>query len=320
MDVKDIRYTKLSDGDLPTLYKHYFRRHNLSCESVPVDSYMWRDVCDIYWTVIDDECMLMVEDIGDGYYAGCLPICAEDKLTYYFKIQEEYFNKVLHIPLEVLYADEAGLELLKAAGLMEDYEITENEELRDFLYDGETMRSLKGRKLSKKRNHIHRFETLYDGKWEYRSLKAEDREQVCELFEAWKREKDIALSGNEEIDIEDADLEIELEYKFIKELFDHADFFDLLKVGGIFIEGKLKAFAIGSYNGFDKMAVINIEKADASVEGLYQVINQQFLIHEFPDAELVNREDAAGDEGLYKSKMSYFPIGFGKKYRVCQKP
>ena len=49
------------------------------------------------------------------------------------------------------------------------------------------------------------------------------------------------------------------------------------------------------------------------------MINQQFLLHEFPDAMIVNREDDVGLEGLRRAKMSYNPIGFEKKYMVSQK-
>ncbi|MBF1029068.1 MAG: DUF2156 domain-containing protein, partial [Lachnospiraceae bacterium] len=66
-------------------------------------------------------------------------------------------------------------------------------------------------------------------------------------------------------------------------------------------------------------ACISVEKADAGITGLYQMINQQFLLHEFPDAMIVNREDDVGLEGLRRAKMSYNPIGFEKKYMVSQK-
>lgn len=76
---------------------------------------------------------------------------------------------------------------------------------------------------------------------------------------------------------------------------------------------------MGSYNSREKMAVIHIEKANPEFNGLYQFINQQFLVHEFPEAVLVNREDDVGIPGLRKSKMSYNPIGFARKFMVEQK-
>ena len=81
----------------------------------------------------------------------------------------------------------------------------------------------------------------------------------------------------------------------------------------------MQAFTIGSYNPFEKMAVIHIEKANAQIRGLYQFINQQFLIHAFPTVKLVNREDDLGLEGLRRAKMSYCPVGFARKYSVRQR-
>ena len=54
------------------------------------------------------------------------------------------------------------------------------------------------------------------------------------------------------------------------------------------------------------------------MRGLYQYINREFLIHAYPNAALVNREDDMGLEGLRKAKMSYNPIGFARKYSVKQ--
>ena len=64
------------------------------------------------------------------------------------------------------------------------------------------------------------------------------------------------------------------------------------------------------------MALIHIEKANPVIRGLYPFINQQFLVHEFSDAEFVNREEDLGIEGLRKAKLSYHPVRFVEKYTV----
>ena len=92
-----------------------------------------------------------------------------------------------------------------------------------------------------------------------------------------------------------------------------------VRMAGVYIDGQLEAFTIGSLNVRENMAVIHIEKANPEIRGLYQFINQQFLINEFPQAELVNREDDVGMEGLRKAKMSYYPIGFARKYMVRER-
>ncbi|MGL5313806.1 MAG: phosphatidylglycerol lysyltransferase domain-containing protein, partial [Peptostreptococcaceae bacterium] len=55
------------------------------------------------------------------------------------------------------------------------------------------------------------------------------------------------------------------------------------------------------------------------IRGLYQYINQQFLVNEFPDVEFVNREEDLGIEGLRKAKLSYHPIKFVEKYTVISR-
>ena len=89
-------------------------------------------------------------------------------------------------------------------------------------------------------------------------------------------------------------------------------------MGGIYIDGRLEAFAIGSYNEKEKMAIIHIEKANPEIRGLYQFINQQFLIHEFPEAEIVNREDDMGLPGTPSGEDVLCADGFREKYRIKQ--
>jgi hypothetical protein len=62
--------------------------------------------------------------------------------------------------------------------------------------------------------------------------------------------------------------------------------------------------------------VIHIEKANADIPGLYQVINQEFLKHEAGGCIYVNREQDLGVDGLRQSKMSYNPLLFVKKFNI----
>ena len=91
-----------------------------------------------------------------------------------------------------------------------------------------------------------------------------------------------------------------------------------VEMGGVYVDGRMEAFTIGSLNPLENMAVIHIEKANPEMRGLYQYINREFLVHAFPDVALVNREDDMGLEGLRKAKMSYNPIAFARKYSVTQ--
>ena len=55
---------------------------------------------------------------------------------------------------------------------------------------------------------------------------------------------------------------------------------------------------------------VNFEKADATVNGAYAIINRDFarmLRARYPELELLNREDDMGLEGLRRAKESYVP-------------
>ena len=90
-------------------------------------------------------------------------------------------------------------------------------------------------------------------------------------------------------------------------------------MAGIYIDGVLQAFTMGSYNKEQQMAMIHIEKANDKIRGLYPFINQQFLLHEMEGCKYVNREDDMGLLSLRKAKESYHPIEKVKKYMVIQK-
>ena len=108
------------------------------------------------------------------------------------------------------------------------------------------------------------------------------------------------------------------EVEGIHDILSHLEQLEV-KMGGVFIDGKMQAFTMGSLNRAENMAVVHIEKANPEIEGLYQVINREFLQNAFPEVTLVNREDDLGLPGLRQSKLSYYPCGYARKFLVYQK-
>ena len=104
-----------------------------------------------------------------------------ENLKKYFDMTVEYFNNVLHIPLKIYLADEEAVEFLHLKE-SDDFVVTEQEDLKDYLYDGEAMRKLSGKKLHKKKNHLNAFLKEYEGRYEFRRLCCSDRDDVYGLF------------------------------------------------------------------------------------------------------------------------------------------
>ena len=148
----------------------------------------------------------------------------------------------------------------------------------------------------------------YEGRFEYKPLCCCNTPEIISFIEEWNEKK----ASNDEYN------RVDYELMGIQSVLKNCE---LLKfqMGGVFIDGKLEAFSIGSYSQAEETAYIHVEKANYEIRGLYAFINQQFLIHAFPQALKVNREDDMGLEGLRKAKLSYQPINLVKKYNIIQK-
>ena len=203
-------------------------------------------------------------------------------------------------------SDEEAVEQLGLKNMPDKFKITEQVDLKDYLYDGNAMRTLSGKKLHKKKNHLNAFKREYEGRYEYRRLCCSDRGDVWKFLDRWREEKG-----------EEVEEHLDYEVRGIHEILKNCSLLNV-RMSGVYIDGHLEAFTIGSYNPLEQMAVIHIEKANPEIRGLYQFINQQFLIEEFPEAVLINREDDLGLEGLRKAKLSYNPIDYARKYQVEQ--
>lgn len=299
----EIQFKKLEAEDVEMLTSFYGKRHDMTCDSVILDSFLWAGYYDVAFAVRDEKAVLWTMQVDGKTYAS-LPVCTLEDMPHYFDELERYFNETLHRPMEIYLADEVAVEYLNLPA--EKYSVVELLDAKDYLYSAEKLKKLSGKKLHKKKNHLNSFLREYEGRFEYRTICCSDREDVWEFLEKWRIQK-----GQE------VEHHLDPEVEGIHEILNNCSVFDV-RMGGIYVDDKLEAFSIGSYNAMEKMAIIHIEKANPDMRGLYQYINQQFLTHEFPDAELVNREDDMGLPGLRRAKESYDPIGFARKFRITQ--
>ena len=274
-----------------------------ACEYCFNTLYMWQHLYKTGYYIGDGFAVIVAEYEGNTF--SILPLAKKEDMPRVIEFVVDYFEK----EQKKIYfrgITKEVVEFLKE-NYPEKFDYTEERDLFDYVYDGESMRELKGRKNVKKRNHINYFIKEYEGRYEYRLLDEKDFDACLALVQEWTSNKE----ENGQVDEE-----MEEELIGIKKLFkNYSVLKDKLKIAGIFIDGKLEAFTMGEYINPD-MALIHIEKANPSIRGLYPFINQQFLVHEFSDVEFVNREEDLGIEGLRKAKLSYHPVRFVEKYTV----
>ncbi len=174
-----------------------------------------------------------------------------------------------------------------------------NRDRGDYIYKTCDLIELTGRKYHKKKNHLNKFFSQYQG-FTFEYIGANN---LAELLTTWKQ-----------WDNTDNDISLQNESKGIVSVFEH--YMDLGFLGGLLrFNGDIIAFSFGEIIR-DNLCIIHIEKANIQYHGAYQAINQQLLLHCFHNITYVNREEDLGIEGLRKAKMSYHPEFILEKYEI----
>lgn len=276
-----------------------------ACEYCFTTLYMWRHVYHTNYYVSDDFAIIVGEYEGDRF--SVLPLASKENMHKAIEFMVNYFkSEDYKIYLRAVTKEVVDLLDEEYPG---KFNYIEERDYFDYIYDAESLRTLAGRKNQKKRNHLNYFIKEYEGRVNYKTLSKEDFNECIRVLKSWIKDKEAQNSDDEGIDDE---------FIGIKKIFDNYDILkEDVKVGGVYIDGELQAFSIGEKIN-DNMAVIHIEKANSDIRGLYQYINQQFLLNEFSDVEFVNREEDLGIEGLRKAKLSYHPCRFVEKFTVME--
>lgn len=222
----------------------------------------------------------------NAYYL--MPIGCGDIRRGIEKIIEDAHSRGIKAVFRQIYEDD--IKILKGEY---GFEISEDRDMADYVYNVDKMISLAGKKLHSKRNFLNRFK---QNDYVFEEITAENIEEAKEFALS-------TLEGKENTD--DEELAIRL-------LMDN---FDTLGQKGAVIkmDGKVIAVTAGEELNEDTV-VVHLEKANPEIAGAYQAINQMFLENCFADKTYVNREEDMGLEGLRKAKLSYYPDILLMKY------
>ncbi len=269
-----------------------------ACEYSFTTMYMWQQSYGFRYYKTDKFLLIFGEYEGEVFVIN--PLCENQYLDEAFDEIEHIFRE-LQKPLEFrAITEEIKAYIEKRYGnRFYYYNIRDN---WDYVYEGDKMRDLSGRKLHSKKNHFNSFLKEYDGRYEYRLLTKDEFEKCIELEEKWARTKE-------------NDQNLISERLAISKIFSNIRFLPDIRVGGIYVDGKLEAFSIGDLI-LPNMALIHVEKANPDIRGLYVAMSVFFLRNEFENAELINREDDLGMEGLRQAKLSYKPYKMVEKYWI----
>lgn len=166
----------------------------------------------------------------------------------------------------------------------------------DYIYLRQELAEMKGKSLKAKRNHVNKFLLEHPG-FSYCDLTPSLFEECRQVEGQWR---DRVSGGSHEYNIM-----ANAELRAMETVFSHWDALGM-RGGCIYAEGRMVAFTYGSAVTHDTFDVC-VEKADRTVDGAFNIINQQFAVHLPEQYVYINREEDMGLEGLRKSKQSYHP-------------
>ncbi len=283
--------------------KFLLRRMSKNSEFSFTNLFMWRKSYNIKYAIIDDMLCLFVRH-KNGPISATFPIGftnadgSEKDVTNALNFILDWFNSQGYEPLIRLY-DQSAVKKLEDT-FPGKFILTEDRGNFDYVYKVEDLINLSGKKYHSKRNHINKFIAKYPN-YQYCKMTPDDAQECIDLFDSWRLPKDDGSS-----------MELAEEREAIIELLDNWN--DLGITGGcIRVDGKMVAFSFGEALSNDTV-VVHLEHADTSYEGIFAVINQQFLENEWQNYTYVNREEDMGIPGMRKAKLSYRPAFMIEEY------
>lgn len=166
----------------------------------------------------------------------------------------------------------------------------------DYVYLRQELTEMKGKNLKAKRNHVNKFLSEHPD-FEYVGLTPERFDECRQLSMLWRNEVHQDIPYYNEM--------VRAEQRAMETVLAHWDELGM-RGGCIYADGRLVAFTYGAAVTHDTFDVL-VEKADRTVDGAFNIINQQFAAHLPEEYVYINREEDMGLEGLRKSKLSYHP-------------
>lgn len=273
-----------------------------NCDLAFANMCSWQFLYDSEYAVIDDMLLIRFKIEDKKRTAYMMPMGNED-MRKAVEFLEEDSQRLGH-PLCMLGITPESKALLDSLFPQMFHYIPERD-FFDYIYLRSDLETLHGKKLQPKRNHVNKFNKLY--KYEYLEITEDIVAECVELEEKWFNENQSADDLQELIE----------EHRSITFALAHGKELGLAG-GAIRINGKIVAFSYGSPINNNTFGV-HVEKADTGYEGIYAVINKEFVSHLPEQYIYINREEDLGIEGLRKAKLSYQPAILLEKSAVMKR-
>lgn len=304
-DADVLRFTPVTDADLPLINGLLQAAISRTCDYSIGGIFMWIDYFNYEYCVAYDTLFIkgrtetLRSEVAFMLPVGALPL---DQAVELIRL---YCDRRGLRPVFSAVPDDRLEALVDVLGQNADIEPIDD--WADYLYDIRSLASLKGKSLSKKRNHVNQF-IAANPDWILEPLSYDLLPETRMFFDGNR-------TGEKTDDASAAMAEYEHE-QCSRVLRDYASYpFEGAVLRGQ--SGEIVAMAIGEVIG--DTLFVHIEKMNHEVPGAGAAINKffsEYMLTRHPALRYANREEDCGDPGLRVAKLQYKPFALLHKYNV----
>ena len=272
-----------------------------SCDYTPGNLIMWARFMDYSYAVHEETLFIACKSQLDLTVKAFLPPIGRLPFEKSIAMLEEFCNSTGR-PMRLTAVPEEMLGEIKE--LLPQHAATSLEGWSDYIYNAESLATLKGKALNKKRNRYNKFiaeQPLHS----YNNFTADDTVDVIKFL----------------VDNRDCQHNREDNMRCYEQWQCIATVKNLNKLhqpaGVLRVDGKIAAFTLGEVYG--DTLYVHIEKADHNIAGANEAINRMFvndILAKHPRVLFVNREEDLGDPGLRQAKRAYNPAMMLHRYEI----
>ena len=267
------------------IFDEFFRRYpSTISEFTFTNLFSWRNSKEHEFSIIDDHLVIrthsfLYQPIGDSPE----------------KVIEDILNGNPSIVFE-------RVEGHIADKLKDKFNVEEDPDMHDYVYDINELIELKGNKFEAKRNLAKQCAAHEP------EICLLDHDSIHHFFEVQRKWCDLRGCEGENLNQEN---------EAITEALHN---FDKLNLFGVCIRKgeRVVSFAVGERLNDDTF-VEHFEKGDTEFKGVYQFTLREFAKRIPKGFKFLNREQDLGIPGLRQAKKSYYPVKMVEKYRVTSK-
>ena len=230
-----------------------------NCDLAFANMYCWEGTYRSAWCIEDGFLLIRFYIDGSHHIGYMQPLGAGDFTHLIPRLEAD--ARQFGQPLRLSGLTREGAEAVRRAH--PEFGIWRNRDYEDYVYNAVDLRTLAGRKYQPKRNHINRFEAMYE--YRYEPLTPALIPECMRLEREWRSQHE----GHR--------TELTAEQRAMQRAFDHFEELEL-QGGALYVGETLVAFTFGSAIN-DHAFCVHVEKADTEYDGAFTIINKCFAEH-----------------------------------------